>query len=76
MVLYVNDILIFAKNTKDHEHHVHLIMDKFKEVKIYAELEKCELHEIEMKSLNCIISKDDIHMNPHTIVDWATITYV
>jgi hypothetical protein len=67
VVLYVNDIFIFAKNTEDHEHHVHLILDKFKEVKIYAKLEKYEFDEIKMKSLNYIISKYDIHMNPHTI---------
>jgi hypothetical protein len=32
VVHYINDILIFSKNTTDHEHHVCLVLEKLREV--------------------------------------------
>jgi hypothetical protein len=28
MVYYIDNILIFSKNMEDHEHHVHLVLEK------------------------------------------------
>jgi len=28
VVYYINDIVIFSKNMEDHEHHVHLVLEK------------------------------------------------
>jgi hypothetical protein len=43
-VYCINKILIFFKNMEDHEWHVHLVLKKSKEVKIYTKLERCEFH--------------------------------
>jgi hypothetical protein len=72
MVYYIDDIFIFSKNMEDHEHHVHLILEKSQEVKFYAKLEECEFHQFEMEFLDYVIFKHDICMDPHkvqTIVD-------
>jgi hypothetical protein len=65
---------------EDHEHHVHLILNKFKEISLYNKLEKCEFHQIEVELLGCIISKDGIRMDPYkvqtNIVGWATLAFV
>jgi hypothetical protein len=29
VVYYIDDIFIFSKNMADHEHHVHLVLEKF-----------------------------------------------
>jgi hypothetical protein len=44
VVCYINDILIFSKNMQDHEHHLHLVLEKLWEVKLCAKLKKCEFH--------------------------------
>jgi len=44
MVYYIDDIFICSKNFEEHEQHVWFVLDKFKEAKLYAKLEKCEFH--------------------------------
>jgi hypothetical protein len=63
MVCYIDDIFIFLKNMEDHECHVHLVLEKFREVGLYAKLKKREFHQSEVEFLSYIISRDGIHMN-------------
>jgi hypothetical protein len=44
MVCYIDDIFICSKNFEKHEQHVWFVLDKLKEVGLYAKLEKCEFH--------------------------------
>jgi len=64
---------------EDNEHHVHLVLEKLREIRLYTKLEKCEFHQFEMKLSGYIIFGDGICMDSHkvqTIVDWATSTFV
>jgi len=75
MVCYTDDIFIFSKNMKDHEHHVHLVLEKLQKVGLYAKLKKCEFHQSEVEFSGYIIFGNDIHMDLHkvqTIIDWVT----
>jgi hypothetical protein len=36
VVIYLNDILIYSKNEKKHEHYVHLVLENLQEQKLYA----------------------------------------
>jgi hypothetical protein len=64
MVYYINDILIFSKNMEDHKCHVRLVLEKLREIGLYANLEKCEFHQSEIEFLGYVISKYGIHMDP------------
>jgi hypothetical protein len=64
VVHYIDDILIFSKNMADHEHHVCLVLEKFQEVELYANLEKCEFYQSKVEFLDYIISRNDIFMDP------------
>jgi hypothetical protein len=44
MVYYINKIFIFLKNMEDHKWHVHLVLEKSREVELYTKLERCEFH--------------------------------
>ena len=63
--MYIDDILIYSKNKKEHQEHVRRILAKLKEARLYAKAEKCEF----------IISANGIEMDPakvKAILDWET----
>ena len=45
VVCYLDDILIFSKNEKDHKNHVRIVLQKLHDVGIYAKLEKCVFYQ-------------------------------
>ena len=45
VVYYLNDILIVSKNVKDYDKHVQMVLQKLRDAKIYAKLEKYVLHQ-------------------------------
>jgi hypothetical protein len=64
---YIDDILIYYKNLEEHEWHVRLVLDKLKEVGLYAKLEKCEFRQIEVELFDYIVSGDGICMDPYKV---------
>jgi hypothetical protein len=60
MVCYIDDILILSKNMAEHEHNVCFVLEKLREVKLYAKLEKCEFHQSKVEFFCYIISGDGI----------------
>jgi hypothetical protein len=42
MVVFIIDILIFAKNEEEHDKHLRLVLQKLRENQLYAKLNKCE----------------------------------
>jgi hypothetical protein len=79
MVYFITNILIFSKNMANHEHHVHLVLEKLRKVNLYAKLEKCGFNQSKVEFLGYIIFGDNVRMDLHkvqTIVDWATPIFV
>ncbi len=64
VVCYNVEIFIFLKNMVDHEYHVHVVLEKFREVGHNAKLEKCEFHQSKMGFLGYNIFGDGICMDP------------
>jgi len=54
IVCYIDDILIFSKNMEDHEHHLHFVLEKIRKFGFCTKLEKCDLHQFEMKLLGYV----------------------
>ena len=42
VVVFIDNILIYSKSVEEHEKHLHLIMEKLREHKLYAKFSKCE----------------------------------
>jgi hypothetical protein len=60
VVVFIEDILIFSKNEKEHDKHLRLVLQKLKENQLYAKLNKCEFWFEEVSFLGHIISEGGI----------------
>ena len=67
VVVYLDDILVFSKNDKDHENHVRLVLEKLRFARIYTKLEKCVFHQPQVEFLGYIISREGLSMDPKKI---------
>jgi hypothetical protein len=63
VVTYLDDIIVYSNNKKEHIQHVRTILQRLREANIQANVDKCEFHIIETKFLEMIVSHDDIKMN-------------
>ena len=66
-VVYLDDILIYSKNRKEHQEHIRKILAKLKEAGLYVNVEKCEFNVEKATFLGFIISADGIEMDPAKI---------
>jgi hypothetical protein len=79
VVAYLDDIIVYSNNKKEHIQHVRKILQRLREVNIQADVDKCEFHTIETTFLKMIIDRDDIKMNfekIRTIVKWNTSNHI
>ena len=79
VVVYLDDILIFSKNLKQHRQHVHKVLKLLQKAKLLVEKEKCEFHKQRVKFLGYELSPGHIQMDPDkvkTIAEWPSPTTV
>ena len=79
VVVYLDDILVFSKNEKDHENHVRLVLEKLCSAGLYAKLEKCVFHHPQVEFLGYIISGEDLSMDPkkiEAVISWKAPSIV
>ena len=73
VVVYLDDILIYSSNLKEHRMHVKEVLKRLRENKLYASPSKCFFHKDKIEFLGFIISKDGLRMDNNkvqTICDW------
>jgi hypothetical protein len=42
IVVFIDDILIYSKNSKDHANHLHIVLQRLRDHHLYAKFSKCE----------------------------------
>jgi hypothetical protein len=73
VVAYLDDILIYSTNEKDHIKQVNLILKTLEKAGIRINEPKCTFHAKEIEFLDYIISLNGIKINPkkiQTIQNW------
>ena len=71
--VYMDDIIIYSKNRKDHVSHVRKILQKLIDAGLQADISKCEFFVKETKFLGLIVGIDGVRIDPEkirTIVEW------
>ena len=74
VVVYLDDILIYSKNEKEHAEHLRLVLEKLREHRLYAKFSKCEFWLPEVTYLGHVISGKGIPVNPErvkAVLDWT-----
>jgi hypothetical protein len=79
VVVFIDDILIYSKNPKDHAQHLHVILQRLRDDHLYAKFSKCEFWLDTVKFLGHTISGDGISVDTikvQEVMDWKTPTTV
>ncbi|GJR35765.1 reverse transcriptase domain-containing protein [Tanacetum coccineum] len=75
IIVFIDDILIYSKDKKEHEEHLKAILELLKKEKLYAKFSKCEFWIPKVQFLGHVIDSRGIHVDPakiESIKDWAS----
>ncbi|GKC84536.1 putative reverse transcriptase domain-containing protein [Tanacetum coccineum] len=75
MIFFIDDILIYSKNKKEHEEHLKVILELLKKEELYAKFSKCKFWIPTVQFLGHVIDSQGIHVDPskiESIKDWAS----
>ena len=73
VIIFIDDILIYSKTQEDHARHIHIVLQKLREHRLYAKFSKCEFWLEEVSFLGHILYKDGIAVDPskvQDVLDW------
>ncbi|GJS30473.1 reverse transcriptase domain-containing protein [Tanacetum coccineum] len=77
MIVFIDDILIYSRNEKEHEEHLKTILELLKKEELYAKFSKCEFWINTVKFLGHVIDSSGIHVDPakiEAVKNWASPT--
>nr|GFC45571.1 reverse transcriptase domain-containing protein [Tanacetum cinerariifolium] len=75
VIVFIDDILTYSKNKKEHEEHLRTILKLLKKEELYAKFSKCEFWIPKVQFLGYVINSKGIHMDPakiESIKDWVS----
>jgi hypothetical protein len=75
VVIYLDDILIFSETKDDHDTQVKKVLQRLRELGLYAKLEKCEFDLEEVEFCGFIVGRNGTRMSQvkvEAILHWPT----
>jgi hypothetical protein len=73
VVVFIDDIFVYSKSEAEHVEHVHIVLQRLRDHKLYAKFSKCELWLDSVKFLGHTISNEGISVDPskvQEVMDW------
>ncbi|QRW20813.1 Retrotransposable element Tf2 protein [Rhizoctonia solani] len=75
VIIYLDNILVFSLNEKDHEVHVREVLKRLQDNNLFCNIEKCHFHVKRIDYLGFIISEFGIEVDQSKVTDainWST----
>ncbi|WVZ80910.1 hypothetical protein U9M48_028346, partial [Paspalum notatum var. saurae] len=69
MVVFIDDILVYSKNEKEHEEHLRIVLSRLREHKLYAKFSKCAFWLKEVAFLGHILLAKGVAVDPSKVED-------
>jgi hypothetical protein len=79
VVVFIDDILEYSKNEEEHAGHLHVVLQRLREHRLYAKLSKCDFLLMEIKFFGHTISQAGIVVDPdklQEVMNWKPPTTV
>jgi hypothetical protein len=79
VVVFIDDILVYSKSEDEHTKHLHTVLQRLRDHRLYAKFSKCDFWLREIKFLGHTISQDGIAVDPkkvQEVMDWKPPTTV
>jgi hypothetical protein len=79
VVVFIDDILVYSKNEEEHADHLHVVLQRLREHRLYAKLSKCDFWLKEIKYLGHTISQTGIAVDSdkvQEVMNWKPPTTV
>ena len=73
VLIFIDDILIYSRNIKEHEEHLRIVLQTLREHQLYGKFSKCDFYKEQIQYLGHIITKEGIAVDPEkikTIMEW------
>nr|GFB06545.1 putative reverse transcriptase domain-containing protein [Tanacetum cinerariifolium] len=75
VIVFIDDILIYSKDKKEHEEHLKAILELLKKEESYAKFSNCKFWIPKVQFLGHVIDSQGIHVDPakiKSVKDWAS----
>jgi hypothetical protein len=75
VLVFIDDILIYSKNKKEHEEHLRLVLQVLREHQLYAKFSKCEFFQKQIHYLGHVLSEEGVVVDLdkiRSIMKWPT----
>ena len=79
VVVFIDDILVYSENEKDHEEHLRTVLTRLRDHQLYAKFSKCEFWLKEVPFLGHILSENGVSVDPskvQEVMNWKAPTSV
>jgi hypothetical protein len=79
VVVFIDEILVYSTNEDEHTMHLHIVLQRLRDHRLYAKFSKCDFWLREIKFLDHTISQDRIAVDPEKVqevMDWKPPTTV